>query len=430
MIFGKNTDREPNEAHFIEVIPAADHPPGSSVQCTYIEIPQVEHTYRVLLAKPFWIWGAEMGVNEHGVAIGNEAIFSKVKPSRDGVLLGMDFLRLALERSKTGQEAVAVIIELLKEHGQGGNGEFERVLYYHNSYIIADPNEAWVLESVDRHWATKRITDVYSISNGLTIGSTWDARSPELVEFAIQRGWCREEKDFSFSKCYSDFLYTTFSSSTTRRKRTLDILEDNLGEISVPTMISVLRDHGKEDGSGYRPDKGITQQTVCAHANFGPIRVAQTTGSLVAYLDPENPVLFVTGTAAPCTSTFKPIWLDSPLPDMGPIPSGKFDSQSLFWKHERLHRTTFMDYSDRLEVFKEERDRLETELINGAISVRDQPMEKRADFSAQCFSRSEKAAEKWLDKVERIPINNPQSWYHRLAWNNVNKRAGILIQVP
>ena len=304
MIFGKNSDREPNESHLIEIIPAADHAPGSSVQCTYIEIPQVEHTYRVLLAKPFWIWGAEMGVNEHGVAIGNEAIFSKVKPAREGVLLGMDLLRLALERSKTGQEAIAVITDLLEEHGQGGNGEFERVLYYHNSYIIADPEEAWVLESIDRHWAAKRIADIYSISNGLTIGSTWDARSSELVEYAIRRGWCQDENGFSFSKCYSDFVYTTFSSSTTRRKRTMDIMDENLGQISVATVISVLRDHGKEDGSGYRPDKGITQQTVCAHANFGPIRVAQTTGSLIAYLHPENPVLFVTGTAAPCTSTF------------------------------------------------------------------------------------------------------------------------------
>ena len=210
----------------------------------------------------------------------------------------------------------------------------------------------------------------------------------------------------------------------------MDILEENLGEISVPTVTAALRDHGEGDGSGYRPDKGITEQTVCAHANFGPIRVAQTTGSLVAYLHPENPILFVTGTAAPCTSTFKPIWQDCPLPDMGPSPTGKFDSQSLFWKHERLHRTTFMDYSERLKVYKAERDRLETDFINEAFSVRDQPMETRADFSAQCFTKSEKAEEEWLEKVERFPVINPQSWYHRLAWNNVNKGAGILIQVP
>lgn len=62
-LFGKNSDREPNEAHHIVRIPAAHHKPGDRVKCTYIDIPQVERTYTVLLAKPFWIWGAEMGTN-------------------------------------------------------------------------------------------------------------------------------------------------------------------------------------------------------------------------------------------------------------------------------------------------------------------------------------------------------------------------------
>src|SRR3990172_498427 len=64
-LFGKNSDREPNEAHYVQYIPAGEHPPESRVKCTYLEIPQAEKTYAVLLAKPFWMWGAEMGANEH-----------------------------------------------------------------------------------------------------------------------------------------------------------------------------------------------------------------------------------------------------------------------------------------------------------------------------------------------------------------------------
>ena len=77
VVFAKNSDREPNEAQHLVYVPAKDFPAGSQVRCTYIEIPQVEHTYALILSKPFWIWGAEMGVNEHNVVIGNEAVFTK-----------------------------------------------------------------------------------------------------------------------------------------------------------------------------------------------------------------------------------------------------------------------------------------------------------------------------------------------------------------
>ena len=68
------------------------------MRATYIEIAQVPHTHAVVLAKPYWIWGAEMGVNEHGVSIGNEAVFTKAQREKQPGLLGMDLLRLGLER--------------------------------------------------------------------------------------------------------------------------------------------------------------------------------------------------------------------------------------------------------------------------------------------------------------------------------------------
>ena len=102
MIFGKNSDRDPNEVQNLVQIPPQDHPRGVMVKCTYIEIPQVSHTNGVLLSQPFWMWGAESGVNEFGVAIGNEAIFTKVAPRKENkYLLGMDLLRLGLERGKS-----------------------------------------------------------------------------------------------------------------------------------------------------------------------------------------------------------------------------------------------------------------------------------------------------------------------------------------
>ena len=63
--------------------------------CTYIEIDQAPKTHAVILSKPAWMWGAEMGANEHGVCIGNEAVWTKLNSDDDLTerLLGMDMVR-------------------------------------------------------------------------------------------------------------------------------------------------------------------------------------------------------------------------------------------------------------------------------------------------------------------------------------------------
>ncbi len=198
MYFGKNSDREPNEAHHLEINPAADFGVGQVVQMTYIKIPQCAHTFSTLLAKPFWIWGAEMGVNEHGVAIGNEAVFTKVPASKEPGLIGMDLLRLGLERASTANEAVQIMSELLEIHGQGGNCGFQHRLFYQNSFLIADPHEAWLFETAGKHWAAKRVKGVYTISNGLTIGKEWDLASADLVNYSISQGWSKSTEDFHY----------------------------------------------------------------------------------------------------------------------------------------------------------------------------------------------------------------------------------------
>lgn len=62
-------------------------------KCTYIEIEQVMHTHAVVLSKPAWLWGAEMGANEHQVCIGNEAVWGRESADGEEALLGMDLVR-------------------------------------------------------------------------------------------------------------------------------------------------------------------------------------------------------------------------------------------------------------------------------------------------------------------------------------------------
>src|SRR3954454_5718393 len=246
VIFAKNSDREPNEAHQILALPRARHLPGTTTRCTYITIPQVEETYAVLLAKPFWIWGAEMGANEHGVVIGNEAIITRVSLDREPGLIGMDFIRLALERAATARAALDVITALLAAHGQGGNCGFTRPSFYHNSFLIADPHEAWVLESAGRQWAAERVQSVRAISNAISIGNRWDLASPGLVDYAVEQGWCTDPTTFDFGQAYSDPHNPRLVSGIDRQCRAMELLETHSGQITTATMMALLRDHGAD----------------------------------------------------------------------------------------------------------------------------------------------------------------------------------------
>jgi secernin len=420
-IFGKNSDRPPNEGQHLAYFPAAQYSLNNRVNCTYIEIPQVEKTYAVLLSKPYWMWGAEMGVNEHGLVIGNEAVYSKVPANKEPALLGMDMLRAALERAITPREAVQVIIDLLEQFGQGGNCASDGdSMYYHNSFLIANADDAWVLETVDKQWAARQVKDVYSISNCLTLGNQWDMASPKLVEFAVQKGLSKSAGQFDYAKDYSDFLFTNFGKGRTRRATTIQQLEQTKGNVSVQSMMGVLRHHNDEH---FDPQtSSLTSVDVCMHAGFGPIHISQSTASLVAYLDGDSPIIFATGTSAPCTSIFKPMWI-APSLNPSPVPTAQADSTSLFWTHEKLHRATLLNYPERLKAYSSERDELENKFTQGALSLTKASAKERADFSAQCFHEAAQAEAEWLKRVEQIPVR--KKFLNSSAWSGFNKKAGI-----
>ncbi len=425
-VFGKNSDREPNEAQVLEHHPRRHWEAGAEVRLTYRTIPQVRETRAVILSRPFWMWGAEIGANEDSVAVGNEAVWSKMPLSREPGLTGMDMLRLALERSTTAEQALETIVGLLHDHGQGGICGFrDKRMTYHNSFLIADPAEAWVLETAGPLWAARRVAEAASISNGLTIGEEIDRMHPDLVEAARKRGWLKKGGNFHFARCYSDWFYTTFSACRLRRRRVLELIGEKHGAMDAAAAMAVLRDHAGDD---YRPDGHFLGNRVCAHAGNGLARKAtQTTASFVAHLSKERErrTFWATGTAAPCTSIFKPIWFgENALPDLGPAPGERFDEKALWWRHERFHRTILQDYGNRMRDYIGDRDEFERDLLQNAERI---PAGDRSDFTARAFAEADRKTAEWLERVRDLPVRSRPGRIYRSFWKKQNRDAGLSI---
>jgi len=425
VLFAKNSDREPNEAQELVFVPAADFEDGDQVACTYVSIPQVPHTHAVLLARPYWIWGAEMGANEHGVVIGNEAVFSKVPAGKEPGLIGMDFLRLGLERGATARQALDVITSLLVKYGQSGNCGHTHGLYYHNSYLIADPEEAWVLETVDRMWIAEKVRDVRSISNGFTIRREWDLASDDVVDYAIEKGWCRSAEEFDFAACYADFIFTRFSFSGDRHCRTLELLDSRKGQLREEDMMAILRDHGSKADTHWTPAGGLAKVSVCWHAGPGPIRNSQSVGSMVSRLTRDEQTHWLTGTSAPCTSIFKPVWMDAGLPDLGDCPEGTYSNGSLWWQHETMHREVLRDFAARLPLVKEEQGKLEKGFLERVHALEGAPAEARRALSRQCFHEADRLHEELQPRIASAPLRRRLPLLYAISWQTFNRKAGL-----
>ncbi len=424
MIFGKNSDREASEVQLLEYHPECRHDPGDEVNCTYISIPEVEETHAVLISRPFWMWGAEIGANDRGVVIGNEAVFTKMPHNKEGALTGMDLLRLALERRSTARGALDTITELLDKYGQGGDcGYRNKGFYYHNSFLIADPNEAWVLETAGHLWAAKKVDEYYALSNGLTIGNDFDLMHEDLIYTALENGWIKKKADFHFANCYSDKFYTKFSACKIRRGRSQQMLRQK--PYALTDAFAHLRDHGE---GTYRPDNHLLMNHVCAHAGASLARQAsQTTASFVAHLTQDKETYWATATSSPCTSVFKPVWFgDDPLPTsfMGDNIE-RFDDDIFWWHHEELHRQMLGDFNHRHELIRKELDILEKRWLKESESVEEKG---RVALTAEAFDLEREIVDAVIAMLESEAVQVKSHFPYRRFWKKQNKLVDLSLK--
>jgi len=386
VILAKNSDRPPMEAQPLVHVPQAEHGSGTKVKCTYIEIPQVPVTYEHLGSKIWWAFGYEHGMNEHGVAIGNEAVFSKEPCQWGDGLLGMDLLRLGLERGKTAYDAMHVIVNLLVEYGQSGDceraGEWGKA-NYHNSFILADPKEAWVLETAGRYWVAKKIQrGVYSISNIYTIETEWDEAHPKLVQHALDMGWTRSVKDFNFARDYGDYWRKDSADPgrmQIRRNASLALCQALSGKIDPPATMKFLRSHN--EGTSIAPRWAAPETfwpTLCMHDN--PRAGYHSAASEVCHLRASMPPLlrqvYWASFSNPCCNVFKPFYLHGPkVPIDYARGTSTYATDSPWWWANRLKLLCDLNYSALNPVVRDAFDKTERWML-----------ERQRDYETQALN--------------------------------------------
>lgn len=421
VIFAKNSDRQPNERLVTIRVPRQQYPPGTKLRCTYIEIDQVETTYEVILLKPHWMWGAEMGGNEYGLVIGNEAVFTK-EAKGDDSLLGMDMLRLALERCKTSREALDLLIRLLEEYGQGGNCGFEKKFTYHNAFLIADRNSAWVLETAGQYWAALQVEDVYSISNRLSIGSRFDLAHSRLVPHAIEKGWCKSEVEFDFARCYSEPVFTHFSGSKRRRQSSFDCLHRMKGRITIETMMGILRSH--TPAYEKKPYRKSSVSSVCMHAGF--LFGDQTTGSYIVSLGQPFDSYWITGGSPACLGLFKPFFLVRGEA-FSHSPEASKKAEIAWERREEIHRLV-LENRIKVDEYKRERDLLEAKWVRKVDQLVSTPVTERdlAELVNAALEEEDKLLGQFLSGAKDVKARIRGNPYFRHYWKTSNRklRAG------
>lgn len=410
VLFAKSADCEVNEANAIVRIPGKKHVKGEAVRVTHLVIPQAEETYEVFLTKAFWTYGCEIGINEYGLAMGEEAVFTtEMAEEKDG-LIGPDLMRIGLERARDCQEAIEIMTGLLEQYGQGGSAELKGNSHFDSSFLMSDTREAYILETAGRKWAARKIEDFDSISNMLAISTNW-------TRCSVDPG----TRDTDWARTFALPEVPPTLGSPDRQCVTYDMLKEAAGQISAATLFNIMRHHNE----GYHPATADAHRNICIHAGPQENRWWQADGVMVTDVGEHGILIWVTGTSGNCVSIFKPVFMGIDLPDIGPTPGEHFDPRSLWWKHELLHRRAMADFDRLVPEIRKDFDVLENEFLCESESVRKGTLEEKRDFMEHCFHRSMQATEAWIARLRARTDLAFEEEAYRAMWQKLNAEAGL-----
>lgn len=417
------------------------------------QIPQVEKTYSVV-----------GNMNEHQVAI-TESTFGGRPELVDttGIMDYGSLIYVALQRSKTAREAIAVMTGLVRDYGYYSSGE---------SFSIADKNEAWVMEMVGKGagnkgalWVAIRIPDdcISAHANQSRIQQIpFDDKencmySPDVVSYAREKGYFKgKDKDFSFAKAYCPYSfsglracearvwsffrkydtsmsqYETFVKGDTTQSPMPLYIKPNR-KLSVQDVHAGMRDHyegtnldmAKDAGAGpykapYRWRPMHFEVDGAKYLNERAIATQQTGFVIVPQMrnwlpDAVGGILWFGVDDADMT-VFNPVYSSSlAVPECYRVGNGdmySFSWTSAFWIHNWVANMAYHKYSFMIKDIRKVQEELENGyqdmvpvIDKAAVELYNKnPEEARNFLTWFSTSTADKATERWKQLGEYLMI--------------------------
>ena len=226
--------------------PAATHPDGAMRDIhdwdtgKYLgQIKEAKQTYNVV-----------GNMNEYQVTIGETTFGGRPElVDTTGIMDYGSLIYVALQRSRTAKEAIKVMTDLVKEYGYYSSGE---------SFSIADPNEAWIMEMIGKGpgikgavWVAVRIPDdcIAAHANQSRIhkfnlnDKDNCLYSPDVISFAREKGYFNgKNSDFSFADAYCPLDFSGLRFCEARVWSFYNMFSKTTGDAYLPYILGESKD--------------------------------------------------------------------------------------------------------------------------------------------------------------------------------------------
>lgn len=335
------------------LVKASLYEAGETLQVPYVTIPQVEETYQ------YWASGNALattglgiaaeqrpydsvlvGMNQWGVTMSCNWAYSKEENLPEKGIRRYAIRQLILERARTAKDAVLLVGNFIEKYGQADWGGLD--------YCLADPNEAWVIETTSNHWAARRVKDdeILVVANYFVIGEDFDLSSEGLLEYAEEQGWYNPEKEvFNFRKVYGlpDRMNNPYDVD--RENRVYELLESKKGVIVPEDLFRVLMDRYEGTSKYHRPLNDIepwedvTDKLLIPRAINTNLCQSSTVAQLRNYLPPEIGSIMWYAMATPGYSGYFPVYAGaSEIPIEFQNVNSTISSDSAWWTFRLIQK--------------------------------------------------------------------------------------------